>query len=126
MTDLLNITCISIILIIIAYDHVRLSKSISSEQLIVDTTPPTLGHISSTSLTALKWLAENHLRVHVTNFIDDESGIDYYVATIGSSRQYADVIPETTYRNDLMEIDLEDAPLLDGHTYYLGIKVCVL
>ena len=61
--------------------------------------------------------------MHVANFNDEESGIDYYIASIGSSHHYADIMPETTSRDALIEIDLGAATMVDGHAYYLGVKV---
>ena len=89
----------------------------------MDTTPPFIGQMSCTSLTASNWLGGIHLRVHLKDFYDDESGIDYYVAAIASSHHRADIVQETTYRNDLIEIYIKEAPVTDGHSYFLGIKV---
>ena len=91
----------------------------------MDTTPPTRGFISSPSLKSQRWLGDNYLGVHVTKFNDKESGIDKYIATIGSSHHYADILTETAFGDALFEIDLKDTDILDGHTYYLGVKVCI-
>ena len=60
----------------------------------------------------------------MTDFYDDESGIDFYSISVGSHYHTADVLQETTYRQDLIDINLDDAHMTDGHTYYLGVKVC--
>ena len=108
----------------LAHDQAGLNKSISSEQLIVDTTPPFSGHIRCSSLTASKWFGGNVLNIHLTDFYDDESGIDFYSISVGSHYHTADVLQQTTYRQDLIDINLDDAHMTDGHTYYLGVKVC--
>ena len=108
---------------LLAYDQAGLNKSIISDQLVVDTTPPSTGHLSRSTLMASKWFGGDMLNIHIKDFYDDESGIDYYVVTIGSSYHTADILQETTYRQELIGVNIDEAHMTDGHTYYLGVKV---
>ena len=89
----------------------------------MDTTPPSTGQLSCSSLTASKWFGGSTLNIHIKDFYDGESGIHYYVVTIGSSYHTADIMQETRYRQELIDVNLDEATMTDGHTYYLGVKV---
>ena len=85
----------------LAHDQTGLNKSITSDKLVVDTTPPSNGQLSCSSLMASKWFGGGMLSIHIKDFYDGESGIDYYVVTIGSSYHTANIVQETTYRQEL-------------------------
>ena len=61
--------------------------------------------------------------MQILDFYDKESGIDYFVIYIGSSRHEMDIMSEATQKNDRVEINLQTLPVADGHIYYVGVKV---
>ena len=34
-----------------------------------------------------------------------------------------DIVQETKYRHKRIDVNIDEAPMTDGHTYYLGVKV---
>lgn len=109
--------------IISATDHAGLETRVSSNELIVDTTPPVLGRIELETASTTRWIEGDILSFQLLDFTDEESGIDKYVTFVGSSRYATDILAETETVNKLTEISLEGTDVSDGHFYYLGAKV---
>ena len=69
------------------------------------------------------WVNDNILSFTLLEFTDQESGIDKYITFVGSSRYRTDVLPESEHDSKVVELNLGNGDVLDGHTYYLGAKV---
>ena len=109
--------------IISATDYAGLQTRVTSEEIVVDITPPVPGQIVIDSLSSTRWISGDVLRVLLMDFLDKESGIDYFAVFVGSFNYRMDIVAETTYRDDVIEINLQDTNMMDGHVYYLGAKV---
>ena len=106
-----------------ATDYAGLQTRVTSEEIVVDITPPVPGQIVIDSLSSTRWISGDVLRVLLMDFLDKESGIDYFAVFVGSFNYRMDIVAETTYRDDVIEINLQDTNMMDGHVYYLGAKV---
>ena len=106
-----------------AEDHAGLKTSVSTDEFMVDSTPPTAGKIELNTIAVSNWVKDSIFDVTLLGFTDSESTIDKYIVFLGSSRFRADVIAEREYDNNIVEINLEDTSVSDGHTYFLGAKV---
>ena len=114
------------LLFIVATDHAGLSTRVSSEELVVDYTPPNVGRISSDMLKMSEWISGDLLSLQLLDFADDESGLDYFMVHVGSAPYRTDILTETMFKSDIFEIDLHNMPVLDGYVYYVGAKVSPL
>ena len=58
-------------------------------------------------------------------FIDLESGIDYYMWSVGSEPGYTDIMPYMKVVGDECGTNDKNNPLdlLDGHYYYINVRV---
>ena len=104
---------------ILATDHAGLHTRVSSEKLVVDITPPSVGEV----VTMSKWISDFVLEIQLLNWSDHESGIDKYITFVGSSRYTMDILSESEHTGETMVFDLHGTPILDGHLYYLSVKV---
>ena len=58
-------------------------------------------------------------------FVDPESGIDYYTWGVGSDGSQDDVIQFSTTSSDCgMSSEAVPYNLLEGHSYFITVKVC--
>ena len=97
----------------------------TSAELIVDTSPPKFGKVIKEGFSHTTWVSSNILRARLVGFEDSESGIDYFVAYIGSSKNTDDVMRTKTVKSDRLEFVLDEETSLDGHVFFLGVKVNV-
>ena len=109
-----------------ATDHAGLETRATSEELVVDLTPPTVGRIVVDSLMLTRWISDDMLRVVLMDFSDEESGMDYFTIFVGSSSYSMDIVSETRYTDNLIEINLQNTDMMDGHVYHIGAKVSSL
>ena len=109
-----------------ATDHAGLSTRVSSEELVVDYTPPNVGFISSDMLMSSEWISGGLLSLQLLDFNDDESGLDYFMVHIGSAPYKTDILTETIFKSDIIDLDLLSMSVLDGYVYYVGVKVRLL
>ena len=112
--------------IFVATDHAGLSTKVSSEELVVDNTPPNVGRISSDMLMLSEWISGDRLSLLLLDFTDDESGLDYFMVHVGSAAYKTDILTETMFKSDIIELDFLNMPVLDGNIYYIGAKVNVI
>ena len=107
-----------------ARDQAGLETSVCTDEFMIDTTPPSTGTIELDTFVMSNWVKDSIFSVSLGEFIDDESStIDKYITFLGSSWFRADIIQEREYDRNVVEINLEEAGVIDGHTYYLGAKV---
>lgn len=109
--------------LISAKDQAGLNRTVTSNQLIVDTSPPVTGQIVIDDLGQTAWVSSNIVRARLLSFEDFESGIDYFMANIGSSGFDDNVFEATKFYNDKLEFVMKE-DVVDGHTYFLRVKVC--
>ena len=106
-----------------ARDQAGLETSVCTDEFMIDTTPPSTGTVELDTFVRSNWVKDSIFCVSLGEFIDDESTIDKYITFLGSSWFRADIIQEREYDSNEVEINLEEATVIDGHIYYLGAKV---
>ena len=70
-----------------------------------------------------EWVSGDQLSLHLLDFTDRESGLDYFMVNVGSAPYKTDIMRETLFRRDIIELALLSMPVLDGYVYYVGVKV---
>ena len=70
-----------------------------------------------------EWVSGDQLSLQLLDFTDGESGLDYFMVYVGSAPYKTDIMRETLFRRDIIELDLLSMPVLDGYVYYVGAKV---
>ena len=106
-----------------AYDHAGMSNSKTTDELIVDVTPPFVGEIAFSDVVRNNRYVSSDFTVHLNGFYDDESGIAYFELVFGKQLGVADVQKAKKYNTDKIEVCLKDISALDGSTYYIMAKV---
>ncbi|XP_071123173.1 uncharacterized protein [Mytilus edulis] len=107
-----------------AVDFANRETTVMSDPVIVDITPPdksndpitiTNLHITSTAEIEACWK---------NVFTDLESGIDYFLWSIGSEPGYVDMMPYVTVFEEECDTTDKNNPLdlLDGHYYYINVR----
>jgi len=97
---------------------------VSSEEFVVDTSPPIDGIVLFDGLDReTNYITSSMLRLRLERFYDHHSGIDQYNVGVGSSPDMADVVPIFNYQSDLLDISLALTGIVDGHTYYVIVQV---
>ena len=109
--------------IVVATDHAGLHTRVSSEKLIVDITPPIVGRIFLKTETVSNWISDGILTIQILDFSDEESGIDKYMVHVGSSKYKMDILSQSDHAGDMIQLSLQGTDVMDGHFYYLGLKV---
>ena len=107
----------------VAMDHAGLHTRITSDPLVVDTTPPLVGRITTKEEKMSIWISGSVFEFQLTDFSDQESGIAYYVTHVGSAHHKVDIMPERQHTNNIITLHLQDMSVMDGHFYFLGCKV---
>ena len=90
---------------------------------MVDTTPPIAGRLSSNMLMNSDWISGDALTLQLVDFSDGESGLDYFLVHVGSAPYKTNIMRETLFGRDIIELDLQILPVHDGYVYYVGAKV---
>ena len=107
---------------LLANDHAGLNTSVVSKEVVVDTSPPIVGHIVQDGVSRTGWINSNILRARLFSFEDLESGIDHFVAYVGTSDYNDDVVKATKFNSVRLELLLNNT-IVDGHLYFLRVKV---
>ena len=109
---------------IAAMDYAGLQTQILSEELVIDKSKPIDGEVKlRKTVHRSNWITSNVVSISLSKFDDKESGIDYFTASIGSFEYADDVMSELKFNADLLEITLNGDLCIDGHAYFLAIKV---
>ncbi|XP_052788806.1 uncharacterized protein LOC128223569 [Mya arenaria] len=105
-----------------AVDFAGHETKVSSDEVLVDTTPPFVGdiHIQS-NLYSPRYFSSHILSVRLSNFMDHESGIDFFEVCIGTYVNLCDTVESKQESVDVIEIAMENA-LRDGSTYFINVK----
>ena len=69
------------------------------------------------------WISGNVLSLQLVDFSDRDSGLDYFMVHVGSAPYKTNIMKETLFSRDIIELDLQSLPVLDGYVYYAGAKV---
>lgn len=105
-----------------ATDHAGHSTTSVSQELIVDTTPPLLGRIHIGDLAEdTIYISYGTMKLHLTGFMDSESGISEFEIGIGSQANMNDIISLKTLSSPIT-IQLDEQQLFDGHEYFINAK----
>ena len=107
-------------------DHAGLCTSVTSEELIVDTSMPAVGKLLNEQAYHSNWIMSDVLKVRLIGFADDESGIDHFLAYIGSSDHSNDIMSTVEFKTDLLEFTLDEGKFKDGNVYSLTVTVRAL
>jgi hypothetical protein len=103
-----------------------------SSQLVVDTSPPSKGHVTVRNTNAymdnVDYITSESVTLHLTGFTDKESGISHFEVGLGSHPFITDILPLFVSIEDYVEINLNNAQLQDGHVYYIlaRVNLCLL
>jgi len=107
-----------------AMDYAGNVRTVSSEELIVDSSPPMNGIILiNDAVKGTYLLPSSTMRLRLQKFYDHHSGIDHFNVGIGSTSDTADVLQFDKYTSHLIDVSLEKADIVDGHTYFVTVQV---
>ncbi|XP_071082513.1 uncharacterized protein [Haliotis cracherodii] len=103
-----------------ATDFVNKSRTVISSGVLIDSTPPVTSggsiHFSG------QYITKSVIDVCWDRALSDpESGVVSYDVGVGSRPAYDDVVKYTSTTDQCMVIDGE-APLVDGHVYFVSVK----
>ena len=105
-------------------DYADNKRSVSSEEFIVDASPPVDGIILLDGLDRNRgYIQRSTMRIRLERFYDRHSGIGHYSVGVGSRPDMANVVPLFNYQTNQIDISLEEAGVADGHLYYLIVQV---
>ncbi|KAK7496776.1 hypothetical protein BaRGS_00011985 [Batillaria attramentaria] len=110
-------TCIATVR---AEDRLGHVTEIWSESVIVDNTPPTVGHVAAGETTRENFVAGPNLPVRWEGVLDEESGIQLVEIAVGTEGG-DDVIPFEHFHGNTAELAVTSR-LLDGHSYVVLLK----
>ena len=112
-----------ITLIFVATDHAGLSRTINSKELVVDTSPPTLGTIVVDGIQKIPvYINAVHIDLYLTDFADLESGIDFYEVCLGTQEMTCDLVDMQSFRSERIHYQLPQI-VHDGHAYIINARV---
>ncbi|CAC5390405.1 unnamed protein product [Mytilus coruscus] len=106
-----------------AYDFTGKSTTVTSAPVIIDNTPPerTLSKIQISERQIKNFTELNACWKDV--FLDNESGIDYYMWGVGSRKGHDDVIPFIKTEQDCeVSTKHNDFDIQEGHSYFITVK----
>ena len=106
-----------------AYDYAGQSTMKSTGEIIVDVTPPSVGHIIFNDIMMTSRYVSSDFTIHVSGFHDYESGIEYFEVAFGKQPEVADVQRPKKYYTETIDVYLEDISAQDGFIYYIMVKV---
>jgi len=97
---------------------------VSSEEFVFDTSTPVDGVILLDGKDVeTNYIRSSTIRLRLKRFYDHHSGIFHYNVGIGSSPDMADVVQLLIYQSNQIDISLDQAGIVDGHTYYVIVQV---
>ena len=106
-----------------AYDHAGMSTTKSTEELVVDTTPPMVGELRLNDDVAYSSYVSSDFTLELHGFHDDESGIEYFELAFRNQPGVANIRKGTRYTTDNIYVSLNDISASDGFTYHMMVKV---
>ncbi|KAH3708882.1 hypothetical protein DPMN_068341 [Dreissena polymorpha] len=107
---------------ITAYDYSGLSSSSTSEEFIIDRSPPSVGKVViERDDRPVVYVASERFAASVRGFQDNQSGIKNFEFSIGSKSDIEDFAQHIVYQNDFVNID-GTGLFIDGHQYFLFAK----
>ncbi|XP_052789886.1 uncharacterized protein LOC128224179 [Mya arenaria] len=101
-------------------DHFEHSSVAVSTVFVTDTSPPKEGIIHFDQQHA--YYSSDTINIRLVGFYDDHSGISYYNVGIGSSGIMVDTLSMAKYYSDILDIDLRELNILDGHEYFILVQ----
>ncbi|XP_053381645.1 uncharacterized protein LOC123528459 [Mercenaria mercenaria] len=105
-----------------ATDQAGLSTTVTSSQLIVDTSPPVSGTVILNDARGhVPYISSTFCTVTLNGFMDHHSGIYHFEVGIGSDEFLENVATGLVYKTDRFEINMQDH-IHDGHKYYVSVK----
>ncbi|XP_053399191.1 uncharacterized protein LOC123558304 [Mercenaria mercenaria] len=109
-----------------ARDHAGNSATSVSNAYIVDISSPTRGQVQAVSYDLyngnILYVSKDEIAVHLSDFKDDESGIDYFELWLGSKPYLMDILPKSIYHDVIIDLNLIGTDITDGHIYYIAAK----
>ena len=93
-----------------------------AQPLVIDSSPPTPGHVSVSFLNFLK-NTTNDVLVEWSGFTDPESGVEYFYLGVGSTPHNQETMVFTPVTASSHILNIKDTQLEDGKLYYFLIKV---
>lgn len=104
---------------------VGLTTSAVSPGVTLDTSAPTLGIINVGSPHShTHYISQSSFAVYWYGVDDPESGIKSYYVAVGSEGQTEDIMPYKVFHTN--NANLENLGLMDGHFYFIHLKVCLI
>jgi hypothetical protein len=79
----------------------------------------TIGQVHDSSY----YLKDTQITVHLSEFKDEESGIDHFEIGVGTQPFFTDILPAGVFYQSDIIIHIPDHDIKDGHTYYIASKV---
>ena len=70
-----------------------------------------------------EWISGEVLTLQLVDFSDGESGLDYFLVHVGSAPYKTNIMRETLFSGEIIELNLRSLPILDGYVYFVGAKV---
>jgi len=117
------VTCLSIFLLS-AKDYAGNERVVTSEEFIVDSSPPVNGFISLGDISKeTNFIHSSSLSLHLQQFYDHHSGIGHFKIGVGSRSEIADVLQFSKYETNHIDITIDHAGIMDGHTYFVIVQV---
>ena len=105
-------------------DYANNERSVSSEEFVVDSSPPVDGVILFDGIdVGTGYITGSTIRLRLERFYDHHSGIDHYNVGVGSSPDMADVVQLSSYQSNQIDISQKPSDIIDGHTYYVIVQV---
>jgi len=105
-------------------DYANNKRSVTSEEFIVDSSPPVDGIILFDGLDrATHYIQDTTIRLRLERFYDNHSGIAHYKVGVGSTPDMADVILLFSHQSNLIDILLASTRIVDGYTYFVIVQV---
>ncbi|KAK7496778.1 hypothetical protein BaRGS_00011987, partial [Batillaria attramentaria] len=92
-----------------------------SESVVVDNTPPTVGHVTAGETTRENFVAGPKLQIQWEGVADNESGIQLVEVAVATEGGRDDVIPFQYFHDNTAEL-ADTSRLVDGHSYVVLLK----
>lgn len=104
-------------------NYAGLTAISSSEEIMVDVSPPRQGEIVVNTnhypRIEVPVITSRHLSIYLTGFVDEQSGISYFQVGIGTHELVDDLMPMTDYIEESIKFSLNEEQLVDGYGYYI-------
>ncbi|XP_053376618.1 uncharacterized protein LOC123534121 [Mercenaria mercenaria] len=127
VVDNLNVTDGSLVYFsVAALDHAGNVAITASNEYSVDTSPPSSGKITTDKQdiyqTTESYITTDTVVVHLAEFRDKDSGISHFEIGVGTEPYLTNVFQLSNYKDDNIELFLNDTHLVDGHIYYVSAR----